>query len=241
MIKYIHNNSGITKAYLGTEIPDGSFYQIPVLEDVKYAENDELIADIASGDVAMSIDGAVDLSIVDSAIFLQYRNECFEQRFRSEPERANGFSSVNAQEAIEEARGDGSLIGRCFKITYISNGNTGNKWLFLGASAEASNDLPFHSPFDLSVYGIAMNNRLGLKRVDIEFYKNGALFYTMEVNLPVNQTHAHIVVSDGIFMISDDDELSVFVRKVGGDALASPTVDVFCRITTNNSVDTGVL
>lgn len=57
-MKFIHNNSGQVKNYAGTDIQDSSTYQIPESMDIKYHESDDLISDISSGDVSISLDGS---------------------------------------------------------------------------------------------------------------------------------------------------------------------------------------
>ena len=63
MAKFIHNKSGVVKSYLGTEIQDGEFYQIPVEKEIAYSQKDNLISDISSGVVCMSKDGSTDITI----------------------------------------------------------------------------------------------------------------------------------------------------------------------------------
>lgn len=59
---YIHNISGLEKNYGGTPIPNNTFFQIPVNQEVSYSMNDSLISDITSGNVFMSRDGASDIN-----------------------------------------------------------------------------------------------------------------------------------------------------------------------------------
>lgn len=61
MAKFIHNVSGSTVTYLGVPITSGSFFQIPLVLERKYASDDSLLADISSGAVFMSKDGSTDI------------------------------------------------------------------------------------------------------------------------------------------------------------------------------------
>lgn len=72
MDKYIHNLSGVTKVYIGEELANNAYMLIDPLKDLKFQEDEDgLITDITAGDALMSRDGAVDLSVADSLIFLQ--------------------------------------------------------------------------------------------------------------------------------------------------------------------------
>lgn len=69
-MKYIHNLSGSTKTYVGTEIIDGAYFQIPSMKLSKYSEDEKLISDIVSGAVKMSRDGVSDFD--DSALAIKF-------------------------------------------------------------------------------------------------------------------------------------------------------------------------
>lgn len=65
---YIHNKSGSTKNYLGVDILDSTYFEIPATQEVKYSTIDELIQDISSGDVAISKDGIVDIDSISDQL-----------------------------------------------------------------------------------------------------------------------------------------------------------------------------
>lgn len=69
-MKFVKNNGGAAKSYLGQEIQPGSYYQIQPLEELAFANDSTVLADIGSGDlvVAKSGDGLSDISDVGEAI-----------------------------------------------------------------------------------------------------------------------------------------------------------------------------
>ena len=74
MDKYIHNTSGATKTYIGEELLNNDYLLIDPLQEKKFQQDEDLIADITAGDALMSRDGIVDLPIADSLIFLALNN-----------------------------------------------------------------------------------------------------------------------------------------------------------------------
>lgn len=68
--KYIYNNSGSEKIYMGTPVADDSFFIIPVEKDVGYATHSPLIQDVAdpSVDVTMSRDGSTSITNLNEAL-----------------------------------------------------------------------------------------------------------------------------------------------------------------------------
>lgn len=161
---------------------------------------------------------------------------------------ATDLVSTKTGPAIREVRdkidGTGAIINRTWVERFESNGNTGNKWLER-SSGETSDTLPFHTAFDVDIYGVNMINTNTNRNVDIEFYVNGTapgdLVYTLQVRLGVGEDSAHKTTLTNLFTMDINDELSVFVRKVGGNSLSSPEVDVFCRINSNTAGETGTL
>jgi len=62
---WLHNNSGATKSYSGTgDIIDGAFYQLESSSQREELTSDsDLMADVASGDISVSVDGLADLEV----------------------------------------------------------------------------------------------------------------------------------------------------------------------------------
>ena len=121
MTKRIKNTTGsdITVVSAGVTVPAGGLYEIQPSEYLIWGSQDvidEITADLNSGDLVVNAYDNVtatdyDLPTVTEADiqrafdFLRYPDFAFNIRFLSDPERVNGFSAKNVQEAIEEARG----------------------------------------------------------------------------------------------------------------------------------------
>ena len=67
----------------------------------------------------------------------------------------NGFVSDNVQDAIEEARNEG--LNALIPFTFVSQGNTADKWLGYTESAAPSNEIPFICPQDSVLCGITFS------------------------------------------------------------------------------------
>jgi len=200
-------------------------------------ENEDTTLIDKAGDGQIQFTDAVN-SVKKVSDLLDAKQEVFDNS-------TNGFVSTTTQDAIEEARGDTGILGRTFLIIFENNGNTGNKWL-THAAGESTDTLPYVTPFDIDVYGISMTNKTTNQDVDIEFYKNGTapgdLIYTLQVRLGVGERDAYKTMGNGgLFSLVIGDSISVFVSKVGGDTLASPEVDVFCRVSSNSTGSSGAL
>lgn len=59
MAKWIFNDSGTEKTYLGQTISNQAYYQIQAHEEVLWANNDALLTDIGSGDAVVSTTNAI--------------------------------------------------------------------------------------------------------------------------------------------------------------------------------------
>jgi len=68
MAVYIHNKTGAAKTYSGQEVAANSYYLIPSNFSFDFSTDNTLLADIVSGDVAISKDGNTDLSGVSTQI-----------------------------------------------------------------------------------------------------------------------------------------------------------------------------
>lgn len=77
MAKYIYNNTGSEKTYLGVPLASGSYFLIPQIKELAYANNSVLLTDILSGDAKMSDNGTSVLSglPVDHLNFLKETNK----------------------------------------------------------------------------------------------------------------------------------------------------------------------
>ena len=70
MSKWIKNDSGSTKTWVGQEITNQSYYEIQSNEELEWANNSTLLTDIGSGDAVVAKDdsGNTDFSDVNEAI-----------------------------------------------------------------------------------------------------------------------------------------------------------------------------
>jgi hypothetical protein len=65
MAKWIKNDSGGSKTYLGQQIADGAYYQVTKTEDGLWANDNTLIVDIANGDAIVAKDDSGNNDITD--------------------------------------------------------------------------------------------------------------------------------------------------------------------------------
>ena len=68
MSKWIKNDSGGSKTWVGQQIADQAFYEIQPSEEVKFANSSKLLTDLGSGNAKMSKDGTTTISDVAEAI-----------------------------------------------------------------------------------------------------------------------------------------------------------------------------
>lgn len=68
MTRYVHNKTNAAKTYSGQEVAANSYYEIPANLVFDFSIDDALLADITSGDVAISKDGATDISGISNQI-----------------------------------------------------------------------------------------------------------------------------------------------------------------------------
>jgi len=219
MDKYIHNNSGSAKYYLGTEIIDDAFYLIPRQEEHKYAISDTLIADLTSGDAAMSRDGINDLGAADSLIFLDYYAEAFDQRFRNNSERGNLFVSVNVQEAIEELRD--SFVGKGFQTTFVGNGTVINEWMKSEDANILSSQAPDVFKFNAKCVGIDWTNRnQNADPIIIICISNAGNGRNMDRFYKWELTNVRVAMKTGSngFTVNAGDKMGIYVRDGGGNS-----------------------
>lgn len=65
MTKWIKNNSGVVKTYLGQQINDQTYYEIQPYESTAWANDSLLLTDIGSGDAIVAKDDSGNSNIVD--------------------------------------------------------------------------------------------------------------------------------------------------------------------------------
>lgn len=230
--------SDIELKAIGLTIPASGQITVNQQDYLLLASDDsitEITVHINSGDIVIN-DGVTDLVAARAIDYASYPDTAFGVRFKSDPERVNGFVSKNVQEAIEEARQGGSeVIGRTFSTIFFNNGNTANKWLFHVPTSDATDQLPYYNYWDIEVFGISFSNKNSNINCDVEFYINGtnnpAKIYTLEVR---DSKFAHITTLTSLFQSDVGDLISCFIRKVGNSTPSSVEVDIDIRIRTNN-------
>lgn len=67
MAKWAKNTSGATKTWEGQEIANNAYYQIQPQEEISWANDSEVLADIGSGDLTIAKDDSGSTDITDTA------------------------------------------------------------------------------------------------------------------------------------------------------------------------------
>ena len=122
-----------------------------------------------------------------------------------------------------------TVQGRFLTFFFENAGNTANKWLYFGASANTSDQVPFVSPYNCKVKATTFTNADDNESSDIELYKNGILSETWEVRnkrTAYKSDYASLTLSAG-------DRLSVFMKKAQGKTPSNPVIEVIFEITDN--------
>lgn len=245
--KLILKNTTISEIVLdeGFTVPASSQITIDPTLRMRFWDDIDVVgglaASIRSGNIVVN-DGVNDITDVERAIdYLKIPDRAFNLRFESEPERSNDFLAKNIQEAIEEARDMNTAVtGRTYLITFYNNGNTANKWLYHIPTSEATDQLPYHSGFDLDVYGIIFGNKNTNIDCDVEFYVNGttAPFKVFTLEVRDSRFYYKTTVSS-IFSVAVGDDISIFIKKVGASTPASVEINLHVRINSNNVGEAG--
>jgi hypothetical protein len=64
--KYIYNKSGESRRYIGVNVADQTFYEIPTNRLIKFYQNDLIRAQLVADEIALSLDGVSPLNNADS-------------------------------------------------------------------------------------------------------------------------------------------------------------------------------
>jgi hypothetical protein len=109
----------------GIRLAANSSYTIPPQDYLLWVNSLNIIPYIDSGAVVVN-DGLRDLTATYGKYFLKYPDEAFNQRFLSDPDRVNGFTSKTTQEAIEESKSSAvSKIRYMASCGFDGNASTG--------------------------------------------------------------------------------------------------------------------
>ena len=218
MAKILRNESGGP-----LDIPDINFFAIADTDSVtldprqydkaaKSALDGDLSTLIPAGDIIVN-DGNGDLT---SAIGLEYMlgpESAFGQRFLSDPDRINGFSAKDTQEAIEEAKNTGAAA--IFPIQIVYNGNLSGD-TFLSYSNLTPNT-PMIVPVNANFVGFTFSNARTNNDFGLDFRNNtnaGAAFYNISVDN--TQSLSQILPSPEAFTAGDF--ISVEYLDEGGNS-----------------------
>jgi hypothetical protein len=121
-------------------------------------------------------------------------------------------------------------------FTFYNNGATINKWLQFGASSSPSNQVPLIIPYDCILRGSTYSNETDSSDCDIEFYKNGTLVTTWEIN----DKRTAFKTNYTTFSFSAGDRVSIFCRDVAETPKpTSPIVQVTFKVTSANESEGG--
>ena len=168
-------------------------------------------------------------------MYIKYYYSALSQRFISNLNRSNGFQSTNVQEAIEEARVGTAVNGRSFSIEFSNNGNTANKWLQHIPTSESSDTLPYHSAWDIEIFGVSFSNKNTSIDCDVEIYVNGITntykVYTLQVR---NYRFLHNTTLTSLFSLGVGDNISIYIKKIGNSTPSSVDVELNMRISSNS-------
>lgn len=228
MIKIFKNTtlSDIELQEIGITVLASSQYTLNTEEYAKSAGIDsitEISPYITSGDIVIN-DGVDDITVANGFILQEAIDYISSPvfaghiRFAAEPERSNGYTKKNVQEAIEQTRTSG--IGKILNFFFGGNGNVANKWLGYGNSSSASDIVPLVLPQNSDFKGITYVNENNNSSTNLEVYKNGVLLSIIEIR---NKRWAYIAGISGT-SFSQGDRISVFFRKVTGGGFINPAV-----------------
>ncbi len=250
MSKIIKNQkspaAAIVLKAVGREVPASGQIEVHTEDYLLWASEDsitEITPLINSGDIVIndSVDDitvANGFSLARAIDFLKYVDQAFHQRFAAEPERSNGFSAKNVQEAIEESKAN--IEGKTTALpSFMNNGITKDKWLALDGSMSPSNELPAVIAFRSSIASLVFINKNDDADTDIEIYKNGVLDFTWEIR---NKRWTY--KTNGLTTISFNagDKISCFAKSVTSGTGVDPSsviLDVVVRSTSSITGEDG--
>lgn len=162
MIVILKNPTGsaVTVRDTGVTIPANTNYTVPDQDYPLWAASANVQTLIAAGTLVVN-DGFNDLSATDGGYFVDYPHQAFSQRFWSPPNRANGFTAKNTQQAIEEARDTAQG-----KIRYLVNCG-------FDGTASSGRYLEYNSNVDSNLSGFVLPAAATLKEISICVNSNG--------------------------------------------------------------------
>jgi hypothetical protein len=165
MAKILKNSTlaAVTVTDTGVTIPASSSYTIQPQDYLLWAGSTSITSLI--GAPLIVNDGVNDLSTAAGLAYIKYPDLAENIRFKSDPERVNGFTAKDIQLAIEEAKS--SSIGSIYCLDFIRQGASGNTWLYNGDSGIPSNATPAVLPFNCKLVSAAIASDSGNRNFDI--------------------------------------------------------------------------
>jgi len=246
MSKILKNTtiSDIELDELGVTVPASGQYTLNTEDHSRLGNTDsitEITTHINSGDIVVndSIDDitvANGFTLQEAIDYLKMPTTAFNMRFAAEPERSNGFTKKNTQEAIEESRTSG--IGKMLGFFFGGSGNTFNKWLGFGNTNSTSDIVPLVLPQDMDLKGITYSNSNDDSSIDIEIYQNGSLLYTYQIR---NKRTAYTAGLSGT-NFNQGDRVSIYAKKVTGGSIinpATPEISIYFKLTDESAASGG--
>jgi hypothetical protein len=150
----------------GIRIAASGSYTIPETDYLLWAASANVLTQIASGAIVVN-DGLRDLSATDGAYFIKYPDTAFNQRFLCDPDRINGFTKRNNQEAIEEARNTAQG-----KVRYMASCG-------FDGTASSGRYLEFNSNVDSNQSGLVLALPSILKELSVCIASSGTVTFVV--------------------------------------------------------------
>ena len=233
----------------GISVSTTEDFEIDSSEYILFAKDriiTELTPYINSGDIVVST-GSDDLDALEGIAYLQYPDRQITRRTAGDkvlvPEVYDFEGNVSVVKDGTRARviiggdDDGiSNLGNIFRITFLNQSSTKNKWLGYWGNSFTSSLIPGLLEYDCKLIGISFSNARDNSDSDVEIYKNGTStkVYTWEVrdkryawktnNIEINFTKG--------------DRIAVYAKDQGTDPL-DMTVTLTFKVTSDDTGEGG--
>jgi len=116
--------------------------------DMEYLVINDGELDVAVSGVGNQYDGVGTEKHGFARDYMKYPDEAFNVRFRSSPERLNGFESKDVQRAIEESK-QSAFGNDSDTLQFAKQGSSSNNTYLLTLNNISGNDSPDHVPWDV--------------------------------------------------------------------------------------------
>jgi len=207
---------------------------------------DELTTHINAGNIVVST-GSDDLDALEGIAYLQYPDRQITRRTAGDkvlvPEVYDFEGNVSVVKDGTRARviiggdDDGiSNLGNIFRIVFVNQSSTKNKWLGYWGNSFTSSLIPGVLEYDCKLVGISFSNSRNNSDSDVEIYKNGTStkVYTWEV-----RDKRYAWKTSGIdIAFTQGDRVAVYAKDQGTDPLDMVITMTF-RITSENTGEGG--